>query len=92
MDKLEKNLSKILDMQLAIEDYELNTKIEHDEVNLAFDTLNNFRRTRKSMNKREEIIESEKVLNSLNNALDVIGRDKFIFYDDGDINYKWDLS
>ena len=92
MNKLDKNLSKILYIQLAIENYELNTGIEHDEVNHAFEVLNKFRTKRKNLTEEEQFKESKEVLDLLNTALNVIGRDKFIFYEDGDINYKWDMS
>ena len=51
--------------------------------------VNNYRRTRaeNSIDKRIEL--SDKILDKYNKLLDIVGREKFIFYDDGDINYIW---
>lgn len=87
MKKLDKNLSRILYIQLALENYCLISGTENDKVNEAFNCLNNFRSTRKTMGEKEQVKKSNKVLSKLNCALDSVGRDKFIFYDDGDINY-----
>lgn len=44
---------------------------------------------RDSLSIDEQIRITNEIVKKYNDAFDLIGRDNFIFYDDGDINYIW---
>ncbi len=89
-EKIKDNEYRILKLDLAFEDYQDD---KQDTSMPLFDEIindvNNYRRTRaeNSIDKRIEL--SDKILDKYNKLLDIVGREKFIFYDDGDINYIW---
>lgn len=90
MKEFDKNMAAILEIDLALEDYEDDTGKEYtkDEKKI-FDDLKLLRKEKNTMEEQELIIRSKDILSKLNKLLDKIGREKFIFYNDGDINYKW---
>lgn len=89
-EKLKDNEYRIFKLDLAFEDYQDD---KQDTSMPLFDEIindvNNYRRTRadNSIDKRIEL--SDKILDKYNKLLDIVGRENFIFYDDGDINYIW---
>lgn len=90
--KFQNNMVQILRIQLAMEDFLDNTGVDVKEVKDAFLELNNLRDKKDILDAIERIEMSEKVIDLFNKAFDVVGKDKFIFYEDGDINYIWDNS
>ena len=44
------------------------------------------------LNDKDKISRSNAILNNFEKLLNIVGRDKFIFYEDGGIEYKWDMS
>lgn len=89
-DELLKIKSKeIFKLDLALEDYEDDTNNDIpllNEINLK---LKDFRKTKDSMSIDEQLKKSDDILKKFNDVLDLIGRENFIFYEDGDINYIW---
>ena len=89
-EKLKDNEYRIFKLDLAFEDYQDD---KQDTSMPLFDEIihdvNNYRRTKVdcSIDKRIEL--SDKILNKYNKLLDIVGRENFTFYDDGDINYIW---
>ena len=89
-EKIKDNEYRIFKLDLAFESYQDDKQDTSmplfDEI---IDDVNNYRRTRvdNSIDKRIEL--SDKILNKYNKLLDIVGRENFIFYDDGDINYIW---
>ncbi len=86
---LRKNFRLLFKLDLAFESYEDDTG---DNIPLLKETtieLNNFRKEKKDMPIDQQMKLSEKILKKYNQVLDLVGRDNFIFYEDGDINYKW---
>ena len=78
----------ILEIQLALESYRDDTLTEFtDEEGKILDDLQLLREQRNNLPEEEKIKKSEDILVRLNNVLDEIGREKFIFYDSGEINY-----
>lgn len=89
MGAIENNLTRILKISLALESYQDNVGENNDIIDKAFDIIGSLRERREFLTKKEQLEETNKVLAKLNEVLDIVGREKFIFYDDGDINYKW---
>lgn len=89
-EKIKNNEYRIFKLDLAFESYQddkQDTSMSlFDEI---IDDVNNYRRTKaeNSIDKRIEL--SDKILDKYNKLLDIVGRENFIFYDDGDINYIW---
>ena len=92
MEIFNKNMSKILDIQLALESYQDNTGENTELVNEAFDKISILRANKNTFSTEELIKKSNELLLFLNEVLDVIGRKKFIFYNDGGIGYEWNKS
>ena len=89
-EKLKDNEYRIFKLDLAFESYQDD---KQDTSMPLFDEIihdvNNYRRTKAdySIDKRIEL--SDKILEKSNKLLDMVGRENFTFYDDGDINYIW---
>ena len=89
-EKLKDNEYRIFKLDLAFESYEDDKQDTSMPLfKEIIDDVNNYRRTRvnNSIDKRIEL--SNKILDKYNKLLDIVGRDNFIFYEDGDVNYIW---
>lgn len=87
--KLENNKRQLLRLQLALESYEDDTG---ENLQLLKETnleLKKFRETQENISNEEQINITDKIIEKYNQIINMIGKDKFIFYDDGDINYIW---
>ena len=83
------NVRKYFKASLALEDYadcESKDEIYNDK---AFLLLNEYRKNEKNMNEQELLISTTKIVESFDKLFEKIGKEKFIFYDDGDVNYIW---
>ena len=87
--ELKKNLTTLLTMQLALESYLDDTKMNEKIIAETNRELGEFRNNRATSSIEEQIKESNLIIDKYNQVLDLIGRDNFIFYPDGDINYIW---
>ncbi len=88
MEKFDKNMVDILEIQLALESYRDDTETAFsDEEKKALADLQLLREQRNDLTETEKAKQSEDILIRLNKVLDKIGREKFIFYEDGGINY-----
>ena len=87
--ELKKNLTTLLTMQLALESYLDDTKRNEKIIAETNRELGEFRNNRATSSIEEQIKESNLIIDKYNQVLDLIGRDNFIFYPDGDINYIW---
>ena len=89
-DKIFKtNMSKLLYMQLSIEGYELDTKDEFPLMIEAYKEISHIREMKNILPKHELVVLSENAINKFQKVIDVIGREKITFYEDGTIEYKW---
>lgn len=88
----DKNMSKILDLQLAFESYEDNTGEKMSLLEQIYQDINNLRKRKNELDSKEKVETSSEILINFEKLLNIVGRDKFIFYDDGKIEYKWDTS
>lgn len=92
MEEFNNNMADILDIQLALENYQDNTGEKIPLLNETFLELKNLRQTKNDLSEGDLVKLSNEILMKLNKVLDVAGREKFIFYEDGGIGYKWDNS
>ena len=90
-DLLKENMSKILDLQLAFETYIDNTGAKIDLSEQTYNDIKELRKNIDNFTKNENIIKSNKILTNFEKLLELVGHDKFIFYEDGKIEYKWDM-
>lgn len=88
MEQYRKNMGYILEINLALESYRDDTETEYSEEEKKIELdLQLLREKRDSLSEEEKASRSEAILNRFNKILDKIGREKFIFYEDGGINY-----
>ena len=88
----EKNMRKIVFLDLAIENYEDNTGKNIKNLEKTFNELKHLRKENEKMNNEEKIELSKKILKEFENAVEEIGKSKFKFYSDGKIEYLWNES
>lgn len=89
MDLMKEYSRRLFKLDLALESYEDDTKNVIPLLKETTIELNKFRKLRDQMKPDDQIKTMEILLEKYNKVLDIIGRENFIFYDDGDINYIW---
>ena len=93
MDKkqieLNKNMREIYYLDLALQGYELHTGVALTELIETINNLNYLRTKRDELDNEKKLELTKIILKGQNNAVDIIGKDKFSFYDDGVIEYNW---
>lgn len=86
------NMKRLFKLQLAFESYEDNTGQDLDEITEIYDAIDDLRRKRETLAIDEKIYISNKILKKCDNLIKKLGKDKFIIYEDGCVEYNWDLS
>ena len=86
---LENLIRQNLEYQLALEDYELDTGNELNLLMVIWKKLDVFRKNRDNWSLEKQIQEAKIIQEDFRQVVNEIGKDHFIFYDDGDINYIW---
>ena len=88
------NMSKILNLQLVFEGYVDNTNANLPLLEQIYQEISDLRkdRDRGILNDKDKISRSNAILNNFEKLLNIVGKDKFIFYEDGKVEYKWDMS
>lgn len=90
LGQFDKNMVDILEINLALESYEDDTGEPMSEEELkVYADLRLLKEQKKDLSEEEKINISGNILFRLNKVLDKIGRDKFVFYDNGVINYVY---
>ena len=89
LNELKKYERKNYYASLALENYEDNTGTNNKIIEDAWDLLSQYRKTKDSLSITERIEFAKKISEKLDLAINEIGREEFIFYDDGVINYIW---
>ena len=87
--QLENNKRQLLRLQLALESYEDDTGENLQLLNETNLELKRFREIKENISREEQINITDKIIEKYNQIINMIGIDKFVFYDDGDINYIW---
>ena len=83
------NVRKYFRITLALEDYSDccgDDSIYKDE---AFVLLKEYRATKDKLTEDELLEKTKIIVEKFNKLLDIVGREKFTFYDDDDINFNW---
>ena len=86
------NMKRLFKLQLAFESYEDNTGQDLDEITEIYDAIDDLRRKRETLAIDEKIYISNKILKKCDDLIKKLGKDKFIIYKDGCVEYNWDLS
>ena len=84
------NSCKILNSSLAIESYQDFTGDKGAEISHAYKKLGQYYKKKSVMTEEELLRTSYELVEKFNLLFDKIGRENFIFYDDGDVSYKWE--
>ena len=88
--KFQSNISKNLKSALALENYadcNGDDEIYKDE---AFVLLKEYRSKQKEMTEQQLLETTELIGKKFDELFSKIGREKFVFYEDGDVNFIWE--
>ena len=89
INDFEANMSKIFYLDLAFESYEDDIHTSIPFLNKICNDINYLRKNKELLKDNEKLKMSQNILSDFNQLLDMVGREKFYFYDDGVIEYKW---
>ena len=91
-DLLKKNERLLFKLDLALESYVDDTSNTFLLLKEATKQLNEYRKEKNNLDLNQQLKTSKQLLKKYNDVLDIIGKDKFIFYEDGDIEYIWGVK
>ena len=80
---------RLFKISLSFESYEDDNKEDFPELDKVIEDHNLFSASKQKLNKKQLAKETEKLLDEYDKTLDIVGRDKFVFYDDGCVDYIW---
>ena len=85
------NIRRVFRYDLAFEDYEDDNGVTLKELDPIYEGLKEYRAKLKEnlLNEVELIKITDKIINQFDKVVDIIGKEKFIFYDDGGVEYIW---
>ena len=87
---LKSNSDKIYYANSALEDYlENNFAKNNDAINNIFKKIGDFWKQKQIINECELLNLSNDLVNEIEKIYDLLGREKFTFYADGMVEYKW---
>lgn len=86
------NMKKLFKLQLAFESYEDNIGLDLDEITQIYSDIADLRQKKEKLLIDEKLDISNKILEKCDNLMEKLGKDKFIIYEDGCVEYNWDLS
>ena len=87
---LKSNSDKIYYANSALEDYLNNNSAENnDAITNIFKKIEEFWKQKQTTNERELLNLSNDLVNEIEKTYDLLGRETFIFYKDGIVEYKW---
>ena len=85
-------MKKLFKLQLAFESYEDNTSQDLDEITEIYDDIAELRQKREILPIDKKVDISNKILKKCDSLIKKLGKDKFTTYEDGCVEYNWDLS
>ena len=89
-EEFEKNMSRILYLQLAFEDYCDHSGNEPELYVQINEKTQQLREKKDQIDEKEKIKISLDILKQYEDLLNIVGKEKFIFYEDKSVEYKWD--
>ena len=87
--KFKENSYLIFRFQLAIENYQAENDLRLDKLDEFNTILKEIRQNGLNYSEKEIVEKTNLCVILKEKILDKIGRENFIFYDDGDLNYLW---
>ena len=87
--KYKENIRKYMPISLALENYSACNNDDTIYSDEAFKVLIYYRANKSTMTEQELLTTTSLIVDKFNELLDKIGREKFTFYDDGDVNFNW---
>ncbi len=88
-EQIKNNMKRILSLQLSFESYTDNTKNKPDLLLETYEKLNSYRMNKDKLSLEEKLSDTEEILKNFDMLLDMVGRENFIFYEDGSVEYVW---
>lgn len=82
-------MTQNLRYQLALEDYTDDTQQEIKFLNETWKRQGLLRKNRKNWSLEKQIQEAKLIQENFQQIVNDVGKENFIFYDDGNINYIW---
>lgn len=83
------NVRLYMSRSLGVENYADCTGDDSVYDDISFQLLKQYREKKDKMSEDELLESTAIIIEEFDNLLNKIGRDKFIFYEDGDVNYIW---
>ena len=80
---------KILNYQLQLENVQDDYNYVIKEIKKVYEKVNEYREKKDTLTDEEFVKIANDIFKKTDKVIDLVGRDNFIFYDDGDINYIW---
>jgi len=88
--KFQANIRKNLKCALALENYADNNGDDEIYKEESFVLLKEYRIKQKDMTEQQLLQTTELIGKKFDELFTKIGKDKFVFYEDGDVTYIWD--
>ncbi len=92
INRLEKDMYRIFRFSLVFEDFTDNTGYDSLFLDKIYEKIYYLREEKNNLTEEKQLELATDILNDCEKMVDIAGRDKFIFYEDGDVNYIWDYS
>ena len=89
MTKFDDNMSLILDYSLEFENYSDDTGNEPIELIRLYEEIDKLRKNKNNMDYKTKIKKSKEIINDFEKLINIVGRDKFKFNEDGSFFYIW---
>ena len=92
MDKnntLAVNMQKVFKLSLLLEDIQDDYNYVVKEIDKVFDKINEYREKKDALSDEELLTITNDIIKKSDKIIDLVGKDNYIFYDDGAINYIW---
>ena len=87
--ELKEKYNKIVRYSLAIESYLDNGEKNIPEIDELINEEGEFYKNYKIKSLEENLSIANDILEKYNKLISILGKEKFIIYDDGDIEYNW---
>lgn len=87
--KFKQHLAQILEIQLALENYADDTQNNAFYSNESFALLSDLRKNKQVWEEEKLLSTADKILAEFNKILENLGKENFIFYNDGTIEYNY---
>lgn len=92
-EELKNNMGTMLNIQLALESYELHNNISDIiELGETYYKMNYLRKEKDNMKLDERNVLCKEIINELLDYIKKIGEDKFTIFENGEVHYNWGIT